>query len=76
MLFYLGLTGQPYAHDQHDGGEWQGLGGLVDPSNSVDKTPHTEKWESEETAGEDHIPHPVVTSYLVEEIGRDIASNA
>ena len=70
------LTYQPDAHDEDDGCEGQGLGGLIDPGHRVHKTPHDKERQSKEGAGEDHIPHPVVTPNLLEEVSRNIAGDA
>ena len=49
---------------------------MVDPSHSIDKTPHTKKRQRKEGASENDIPHPIVSTYSLEETGRDVASNA
>lgn len=49
---------------------------MVDPSHSVDKAPHTKKWQCKEGASENDIPDPIVATYSLEETGRDVASNA
>lgn len=48
----------------------------MDPGHCVDKTPDTEKRKGKEAAGEYNVPDPVVATYLLEEVGRDITRDA
>lgn len=68
------LTYKPDAHDEDYSGKRQGLSRVMDPGHSIHKTPHQEKGNSKEGASENDIPDPIMATYLLEEVGRDIAS--